>query len=107
MRDLSNKPIDHIKHALLRQAWTTEGRFKAFEFAVKCEANIDLIQTELETEETGIQEMLANSAFGKNNSMAAGASPRIYRDGYISGLREAIHLIDELRSGSLQEVLSD
>lgn len=96
MHDPSIEAIDRIKHALLRQAWLAEGRLNAFEFAVKCDADTGVIRAELESEETSMQDTLVNPAFGKNNPMAPGASPRIYRDGYLSGLLEAIELIEGL-----------
>lgn len=96
MHDPSIESIDRVKHALLRQAWLAEGRLKAFEFAVKCNADTAIIRAELESEEISIQDTLVNPAYGKNNPMAPGASPRIYRDGYISGLLEAIELIEGL-----------
>lgn len=96
MYDPSIEVINRVKHALLQQAWFTEGRLNAFEFAVKCEADTGIIRTELESEETSMQDVLVNPAYGKNNPMAPGASPRIYRDGYILGLQEAIKLIERV-----------
>lgn len=103
MLDSSAYRVDQIEHALLRQGWMAEGRFNAFAFAAKCRADVSCIQAELESEEVRIQEMLASISFGSNNPMAPGASPRIYRDAYISGLREALALIQEM-SGSEPDV---
>ena len=84
------------EHALLRQAWMSEGRSDAFAFAVKCHADVSRIQAEIESEETSIRETLASPSFGSSNPMTPGASPRIYRDAYLAGLREALALIQEL-----------
>lgn len=104
MLDSSAYRVDPIEHALLRQGWVAEGRFNAFAFALKCHADINCIQAELESEEVRTQEMLASIAFGSNNPMAPDASPRIYRDAYISGLREALAVIQEM-SGSEPDVV--
>ena len=104
MHDPSIEVIGRIKHALLRRAWLAEGRLDAFEFAVRCEGDTGIIRAELESEEASMQDMLVNPAFGENNPMAPGASPRIYRDGYISGLLEAIELVEGLVDGDSTEL---
>jgi hypothetical protein len=96
MSDSSVDSVDPVEHALLREAWLAEGRLNAFSFAVRRHADLSAIRAELEAEETSVHAMLANAAFGSNNPMTPGASPRIYRDGYVSGLRAAIELIEKL-----------
>lgn len=87
-----------IEHALLQHAWMSEGRSDAFTLAVKCHADVSCIQAEIESEEASIQEALTSTSFGNHNPMSPGASPRIYRDAYVAGLREALALIQELSS---------
>ena len=76
--------------ALSRQAFTNSGREDAFHFALEKQGDILQLQTEIERAEGIISRELARHPHG---AMTSGASPRLYQDGYLSGLREAIIIV--------------
>jgi hypothetical protein len=79
---------------LHRQAFRSDGRKDALQFALEKQANLSDLQVEIERVEEVISRGLVRDPHG---SMSPNASPRLYRDGYISGLREAIEIILETR----------
>ena len=92
-----------IEHALVRESGVAQARSDAFAFAAKCKADVSCIQAEIESEATSIRQTLASKSYGSNNPMTPGASPRMYRDAYVTGLREALALIQEI-SGNAPDV---
>lgn len=66
------------------------GRSDALNFALKHRGEVTTLRTELER----VQTLVARGAAKRpQGPMSPGASPRIYRDGYIIGLNEALELI--------------
>lgn len=92
---MSNKHEHHSSNfpstvwsALWREALLADGRSDAFEFALKCEG--DLIQLRDQVQET--QELMSDPDMLKG-PLAPGNGPRIYREGYLAGLKEAIDIV--------------
>ncbi len=92
---MSNKHKQHsgnfptrVWAALWREALLADGRSDAFEFALQCEG--DLVQLRDQAQET--QELMSDPDMLKG-PMAPGSGPRIYREGYLVGLNEAISII--------------
>jgi hypothetical protein len=98
MSNLSDYLLSKIEHVLLRQGWISEGRMDAFTFAVQCHADVSSIETEIKERDALMAELLAD--FPKNGPMSPGASPRIYREAYLAGLREALALIQGMSANN-------
>lgn len=75
---------------LHRKAWTAEGQMEAFRFVLNNTGGILELQTKLQE----VEELLADASMAAG-PMAPSAGPRIYREGYAAGLREAIAIIKE------------
>jgi hypothetical protein len=90
--------IKEIVSALRQAMFFAEGRYSAFVFASDCKGDIAQLEAEIREAENSIAEGLSRTPQG---SMAPGMSPRIYKDGYLAGLREAIQMIRELSQGEL------
>lgn len=80
-----------IASALRHEALTAEGRQDAFQFALACKGDLAPITAELAEKEA----LLAS--FEDQGPMHPGAGPRIYRDGYLAGLREAIAIVQAMQ----------
>jgi hypothetical protein len=80
-----------VQSALRRQALLAEGRLDAFRFAWECKGDISKLLAKVqETEELIFDpDLLAGS-------MAPSANPRIYREAYLLGLKDAIEIITNL-----------
>lgn len=83
-------PLSELEYALRREEWLAEGRLNAFQFAIACQGDLDCILDEIRAREEVVAKLAADYPKGP---MAPGASPRIYRDAYLAGLREACDLI--------------
>lgn len=82
-----------IRGPLMKAACVSQARSDAMVFALKVDGDIDAIRAEIEDRESTLHELLNSTSFGESNPMAPGASPRIYMDAYLAGLREAIEMI--------------
>ena len=69
--------------------WLAGGRREAFHFALNHHSDLSAIQAEIQESEE-----LINSPYMRTGSMAPNASPRIAREGYLLGLREAVIIIN-------------
>jgi hypothetical protein len=67
------------------------GRYEAFEFVMKSRGDLQVIKREIQEQEDLIVAL-------KNGPMKPGASPRLHKDAYISGLKEAIRLISDVNT---------
>jgi hypothetical protein len=77
-----------VRPALRRLAWHAEGREDAFRFAL--EMNADL--TALRERQSETTRLLSDPHLAVG-PMVPNAGPRLYREGYLAGLQEAIALI--------------
>jgi len=88
--------------AFERQRLLASGRLDALRFAWQTRYDLSLLQTEIRKTEERIS--IAKGA------MSPGAGPRIYKDGYLTGLRDAMKILGtgagEFRSGVRIEALS-
>lgn len=72
--------------AIFRAFSAAGGRYEAFEFVMKCRGDLQLIAREIQEQE----DLIISLADGP---MKPGVTPRLHKDAYISGLKEAIKLI--------------
>jgi len=97
---ITNEPAFERKRLL------TSGKMDAFRFAWESRYDLSLLRTEIHKTE----EQISNPAEPLKGAMSPGASPRIYKDGYLAGLKDALRILsaetDELRSGVRIEALS-
>lgn len=74
---------------LFRQHYGNDGRRDAFNFAIEAEADLNAIRAEIEDAEDTIASGLA----ANRGSIQPGTGPRLWLDGYITGLKEAVEII--------------
>lgn len=80
-----------IASALRHEALTAEGCHDAFQFALAYKGDLARITAELAEKEA----LLAS--FEDQGPMQPGAGPRIYRDGYLTGLRDAVAIVQAMQ----------
>jgi hypothetical protein len=85
-------PSSKAEFAVWREQLRARGRCEALLFAMKCKADPVAIEAKIQEEE----ELISRHVDGP---MAPGASPRIYSDAYIAGLREALRIIADAHEG--------
>lgn len=73
--------------ALRREYLRAEGRFDAFKFALDCKGSQSVVEAEIQDSE----QIIARGT----GSMAPTASPRLYRESYLQGLKDALRIIRE------------
>jgi len=78
-------PMTPTVFAIFREKCRAEGQHDALVFAMECQGDVGVIEAEIEDHLD-----LISSGTG---SSAPGASPRIYQDAYIAGLRLALEII--------------
>lgn len=78
-----------IEIALLHEMWYVDGKSEALKHAWQCRNNLDELTAEIRDLEASIQ----NPHPALKDRMAPAASTRIYQDGYLAGLKEAIEII--------------
>ena len=88
--------VSRLEYALRREEWLAEGRLNAFQFAIACQGDLKRILDEIRAREEAIAELAAEYP---NGPMAPGASPRIYRDAYLTALREAAEIVKRFSEG--------
>lgn len=76
--------------ALWTEALLADGRSDAFAFALKCDG--DLAQLRKQIQE--IEEMMSDLRMLRG-PMAPDSGPRIYREGYLSGLKDALAIASQ------------
>ena len=77
--------------AIFRALSTAGGRYEAFQFVTQCRGDLSLIEAEIQEQEQLILSLL-------NGPMKPGATPRVHKDAYLAGLKEAIEILFQLRS---------
>jgi hypothetical protein len=78
---------NNISYTLMKISIEAEGRKNAYDFAINSNGDIDKILREKEKYELFIKEG------NDSGSAAPGATPRIYKESYITNLHEAYTLI--------------
>ena len=77
--------------ALRREKLLAEGRHDAFIFVFECQCNARRLREQIqETEET-----IANPPDHLKGPMSPNASPRVYKDGYLAGLKDALRIVEQ------------
>lgn len=79
---------EQARSSLWREKWLAQGRSEAFEFALEQQGNV----AELRARAQEIEAYLADPVL-TNGPLALNTSSRVHREGYLSGLHEAIRLI--------------
>jgi predicted DNA-binding ribbon-helix-helix protein len=93
-QDSQEFPLE-IQAILRRKALFTEGKLEAFQLAWDCKGNVNVLVAKLQEEE----EQITNPPSALRPAMIPSAAPRMFKDGYIEGLKEAIELISALSGG--------
>ncbi len=89
--------------ALRREKLLAEGRHDAFIFVFECQCNAQRLREQIqETEET-----IANPPEHLRGPMSPDASPRVYKDGYLAGLKDALRIIEQRRNGQPHAMASE
>lgn len=80
-----------IRRALRKEVGLAQGRLEALEFVWDCAADLVKIREKI----AELEELLFDPNRAKG-SMAPGASPRVYREGYLAGLKAAVDMISKV-----------
>lgn len=79
--------LPFIQGAIRREYWIAEGRQAAYGFVLNSNGTIATIQAEIAEQ----QELIAT--FNDQGPMSPSAGPRIYKESYLAGLRDALEII--------------
>jgi hypothetical protein len=79
--------LPFIQGAIRREYWLAEGRQAAYGFVLSSNGTIAIIQIEIAEQ----QELMDTS--NNQGSMSPTAGPRIYKESYLAGLRDALDII--------------
>jgi hypothetical protein len=83
-----------LRRAIRRRSLGAGGIADAWRFAWECDGDPDRLRAELAEQEAFRDRPPAGLA----GAMRPGAHPRIFKDGYIAGLREAIALVEQFHA---------
>lgn len=83
---------------LWREALIADGRSDVFEFALQCEGDLEQLKGKLQE----IEEMMSDPDMLKG-PLAPGSGPRIYREAYLNGLKEAIAMIVNAANRAIEQ----
>lgn len=78
-----------VEAALLREMWHLDGKVDAFRFVWDCAGVLSQIRHKVQE----VEEQIHEPPTALKDRMSHGASTRIYQDGYLEGLKEAIDII--------------
>lgn len=82
---------DDVLGAFRREELLAQGRHDAFLFALDCKGDVSRLRAEIqETEDT-----ITNPPAHLKGLMTPNASPRVYKDGYRAGLKDALQIIEQ------------
>jgi len=95
-------PIE-ILVSLRREELLSQGRHNAFLFVLKCKGDVACLRAEIQATE----EKIANPPDHLKGPMAPNASPRVYKDGYLGGLKDALQILTQPTNGSAHDVQAD
>lgn len=85
---ISTQPATKIPPALRRATWLSQGRKDAFCFVLAAPYDRARLQAEIDLTVERITDQGA-----LRGAMAPGAGPRIYQDGYLAGLKDALQIL--------------
>lgn len=77
--------------ALLHEMWYVDGRSAALRFAWKCNGSIEQVRDKARE----VREHIYNPPDTLKDRMTPGASTRVYQDGYLQGLLDAVSILEE------------
>src|SRR5438552_17445784 len=78
-----------VDAALLHEMWYADGRVEALKYAWDCRNDLDQLRAKAQE----VEENIRNPYPALKDRMAPGASTRVYQDGYLAGLKEAIDIV--------------
>src|SRR5437870_3803630 len=78
-----------VEVALLREMWYADGRGDALKYAWDCRNDLDQLRAKAKE----VEENIRNPYPALKDRMAPGASTRVYQDGYLASLKEALAII--------------
>ncbi len=81
-----------VESVLLHEMWYVDGRVDALRFAWDCGGDIDEIASKIEE----VEERIINPPPAVKDRMAQGASTRVYQDGYLAGLNDAMKIVSKI-----------
>src|SRR5947199_4775827 len=88
----SNPDPEQARNALLHEMWYVDGRADALRFAWDCGGNLG----DLEAKAQEGEKHIFNPNPALKDRMAPGASTRVYQDGYLAGIKDAIGIVSGL-----------
>jgi hypothetical protein len=89
---------DKVWTALWREALTAEGRSDAFGFGLECDGDLEQLKGKLQE----VEQMMSDPDMLKG-PMSPGSGPRIYREGYLVGLKEAIAMVADTANAAIKQ----
>lgn len=85
--------------ALRREELLSQGRHAAFLFVLARKGDLACVRAEIQTTE----EKLANPPDHLKALLKPNASPRVYQDSYLAGLRDALKILTQPTHGSVHD----
>ena len=80
---------ERIQFALRREALMANAKVDAINFAWECKSDLEKLRQEIQDSE----ELIADPELA-STTMAPTASPRIYRESYLEGLKRAVEIVE-------------
>lgn len=80
-----------LRAALRREMLLADGRLNAFQFAWEQQMNFEAIIAEIRE----VEHRHDHPSEAMKGPMTSGATPRVYQEGYLSGLRDALSIIKQ------------
>lgn len=99
--NVTDWPIE-ILAGLRREELLSQGRHDAFLFALECKGDVARLYAEIQETETTI----AHPPDHLKGPMSPNASPRVYKDGYLAGLKDALRIIEQAASSTPPDAVS-
>ncbi len=96
----ANSLNQQVKDALLHEMWHSDGRVDALRFAWDCGGRLEQISTRI----IEVEDQMYNPPPALKDRMEPGASTRVYQDGYLEGLKNALAIIEQAVNGVEREV---
>ncbi len=80
---------EEVVSTLLREMWYVDGKADALKFSWDCQCDLERLRAEVHE----VEERILHPSESMKGPMSPGASPRIYQEGYLAGLNEAIRIV--------------
>ncbi len=88
--------------AIWSRATRVDGRKEAFEYVLQVDGDVEQVTDRLRDEEEYLKRRLTAGA----REMQPGAGPRVYLDGYVAGLRDALGLLPSMKGPDASQAAS-